>query len=345
MSWLRSDSIAGVPQEILDALQACNGGVALPYGEDTLSRRLDERFSAVFGAPVRVFPVTSGTAANALALASLAGAFDLIACHADAHSFASETGATELLSGGARFLHLPGTHGRIDPFAAATRIDDALRGGDKAYRLAALTVTQLTEAGTAYRPQALRALGELARGHGLRLHVDGARFANAVAALDVDPAELSWRAGAHALSFGATKNGTMCADAVVFFDADLVGDVPRRRKRTGQDLSKTRFLAAQLLAYLENDLWLRNARHANAMARRLADAVEASADLALLHPVEGNMLFVATTQDRLESLARAGLPLRVRSSLPDGRRVCRLVTSFATTHEEVRRFAAVVAAH
>ena len=334
--WLRSDNAAGVSDEIIAALVSCNAGVAAPYGDDALSRQLDARLSAVFEKPVVTYMVPSGTAANALALSSIAGPFDMIVCHQDAHAFGSECGATDMFSGGARFKPVPGTHGRIDAAAAADMLASVGGARDNTYRPAALTVTQLTEAGTLYRPAELAALGALASEHGLRMHMDGARFANALAALALHPADITWRVGVDVLSFGATKNGAMYADAVVFFDPALAEHFKRRLKRSGHDLSKTRFMAAQLLRYLEDDLWLRNARHANAVARELGELLARVPGADVLHPVEGNIVFAALPDLSVRALAAAGIQFRSRGRLADGREWFRLVPSFRTDPQEVR---------
>ncbi len=342
MSWLRTDSIAGIPDAVLDALREANAGVAMPYGDDRWSMQLDARFSALLGAPARVYTVTSGTAANALALSAIAGPYDLIVGHADAHAYASECGATEMMSGGARFLRVPGEHGRLDVGALEAALADAARHATKGHRPAALTVTQLTERGTAYPLDALAALGEIARRYGLHVHMDGARFANAVAGLGVSPADMVGALGVDVLSFGATKNGTMCADAVVFLQPALAEQMARQRKRAGQDLSKARFLAAQLLAYLDDELWLDHARHANAMARRLADVAGDTTGIDVLHPVDGNIVFVAMTPERIRALEQAGLSPHPHRTSADGRTTFRLVTSFATSRDEIDRFAAAI---
>ncbi len=342
MSWLRTDSIAGVPDTILDALRAANAGIAMPYGDDAWSAQLDARFSAVLGCPARVFPVTSGTAANALSLSAVAGPYDLIVGHLDAHAYASECGATEMMSGGARFLRVPGEHGRIDAGALDAALTDAARNAGKAHRPAVLTVTQLTERGSVYSLEALSALGAVARRHGLLVHMDGARFANAVAALGVTAAQMVAALGVDVLAFGATKNGTMGADAVVFLRPEIGAQIARQRKRAGQDLSKARFLAAQLLAYLDDDLWLRNAHHANTMARRIADIASAAGDargITVTNLVDGNIVFVEMTPECVRALADAGLSPRPHKSSSGGRTVFRLVTSFATSHDDIDRFA------
>ena len=340
--WLRSDNAGGVSDEILAAMAACNAGVAAPYGDDELSRQVDARLSALFETTVSAFMVPSGTAANALALASIAGPFDMIVCHQDAHALGNECGATEAFSGGARFSPVGGAHARIDHDAAESLLAGMAGGREKTWRPGALTVTQLTEAGTLYRPEDLRALGELARQHGLRMHMDGARFANAVAALAVHPADISWRAGIDVLSFGATKNGAMYADAVVFFDPTLAAGFKRRMKRFGHDLSKTRFMAAQLLRYVEDDLWLRNARHANTIAHELGELLAGVPGADILHPVEGNIVFVALPDQCVSALAAAGIVLRSKGRLADGREWFRLVPSFTTDPEEVRTLASAL---
>jgi threonine aldolase len=337
--FLRSDNIAGVDPHILAAINACNEGSAEPYGGDPLSAKLDSEFAVLFGAPVRVFPVTSGTAANSLALAAVAGPFDLIACHAAAHAFGNECGATETMSGGARFLPIAGGDGRMDVDATTSALANAQRAGASGYRPTALSVTQLTEAGTTYGIEHLRALGALAHELGLRFHMDGARFANALASLQVTPADLTWRLGVDVLSFGGTKNGTMCADAVVFFDLTAAANFERRLKRAGQALSKSRFLAAQLLRYIEGGLWLRNARHANAMALQLADALSRVAGVRVTHPVQGNIVFAELAGDIIPALAQHGIRLRVKSFREDGTGFVRFVTSFATQSVEIAAFA------
>lgn len=340
--FLRSDNMAGVHPEILAAMAACNGGNVAPYGGDPWTAELEARMAEVFGAPLRVFCVPSGTAANALALASLAGPFDLIACHTAAHAFGNECGATEAFSGGARFLPIGGADGRIDLAAARAALDARVDGRHDDYRLRALTLTELTEAGTAYSAYAMRALGDLAHEHGLAVHVDGARLPNALAATGAHPADLTWRAGVDVLSFGGTKNGTMGADAVVFFDLACAEDFERRQKRGGHALSKTRFLSVQLLRYLEGGLWLDNARHANAQAARLAEVLRATPGVSLLHPVDGNIVFAAFAPDVLTKLERGGIALRLKGARADGTQAARLVTSFATQPGEIDAFAAAL---
>jgi threonine aldolase len=295
-----SDNTGTVCPEILAALEGANHGLAAPYGEDTWSARLDGTMSAFFGTEVRAFAVLTGTAANALALATLSPPYGAIFTHENSHIVTDECGAPGFFSGGAQLALLPGEHGRL----AAATLSAALALPVDLHRVqpAALSLTQPTEAGTVYRPGDLEQLAALAHARGLKVHMDGARFANALAFLDCHPGDITWRAGVDVLSFGATKNGALAAEAVVFFDRALVRDFELRRKRAGQLLSKSRFIAAQLLAYIESGVWKRNAARTNALAARIAR----TAGPALLHPVEANEVFLSLGVSRRSALRAAG---------------------------------------
>ena len=296
-----SDNTSSACPEVMAALNAANQGLTAAYGEDGWTQRLDEVMSGFFGTAVRAFAVSTGTAANALALATVCPPYGGIYAHEEAHIAVDECGAPGFFSGGAQLQLLPGEHGEISP---AT-----LRAALHAHRIdvhtiqpAALSLTQASELGTVYRPAELAALAALAHQHGLKVHMDGARFANAVCFLDCHPGDLTWRAGVDVLSFGATKNGALAAEAVVFFDAALVRDFELRRKRAGHLLSKSRYVAAQLLAYVESGAWHRNATRTNRLAQRIAGAAGAS----LLHPVEANEVFLALGVERRQGLRDAG---------------------------------------
>lgn len=330
-----SDNTAGVAPEILAALVAANAGAVPSYGADLWSGRLDGAFSAVFETPVKVVPVATGTAANALALAHLTPPWGAVLCHEQAHAAVDECGAPEFFTAGAKLVPLPGAAGKIAPQTLAAALD-GFSGSFHEVQPAALSLSQATEAGTLYAPAEIAAL---ARGRGLGVHMDGARFANAVVALGVAPADLTWRAGVDVLSFGATKNGAMLAEAVVFFDPARAADFAFRQKRAGHVISKARFVSAQLLAYLEDGLWLRLAGHANGMARRLAEGLSARG-IVLAQPLEANELFVHLPPPLAAALKAKGASFYDWShSGPD---VVRLVTSWATTVEEVDRFLAMV---
>ncbi|HTV76937.1 MAG TPA: beta-eliminating lyase-related protein [Steroidobacteraceae bacterium] len=282
-----SDNTATVAPELLASIAAANAGPQISYGDDPWTGALNDAFSRFFGAPVQAFVVTTGTAANALSLATLSPPYGNVFAHAVSHVVEDECGAVEFYSGGARLTLVDGDHGRIDPQALEHALG-AHPPNVHTVQPAALTLTQATELGTSYRPEALAALSAVAHRYGLRVHMDGARLANALCFLDCEPADVTWRAGVDVLSFGATKNGALGAEAVVFFDPQLVRDFELRRKRAGHLLSKSRYPAAQLLTYLDGGLWRTHAARANRLARQIA----AAAGPTLLHPVEANELFL-----------------------------------------------------
>jgi threonine aldolase len=331
----RSDNVAGVSPSILKALAAAGEGAASAYGADEVTARLERRFAALFEHEVAVFPVATGTAANALALAALTPPWGVVYSHEDAHVAIDECGAPEFFSG-AKLVTIAGEHGKITPDGIAARLGE--RGFVHHAQPAAISISETTEAGTIYRPDEIAALGAFARQEGLALHIDGARFANAVAALGCAPADLTWRAGVDALSFGATKNGALAAEAVILFDHAKAAELGYRRKRAGHLLSKMRFLSAQLEAYLEDGLWLRNARHANAMAARLAAGLGALGGARLCHPAEANEVFVELPQSVLAALEADGFKF-YRWHGPAASAI-RLVASFATRAEDVDAFLA-----
>ena len=259
-----------------------------------------------------------------------------IYCHETAHILLDECGAPEFYTGGAKLIGLPGTGGKLAPEVLAAPLAEAAAGGVHHAQPAAISITQATECGTVYQPAEIAALSAVARTHGLRLHMDGARIANAIAHLGCSPAEATWRAGVDVLSLGLTKDGALAAEAVVFFDAELAAGFERRRKRAGQLTSKMRFFSAQLLAMLEDGLWLRHASRANLMAERLATGLKRVSGLELVHPVEANELFVAMPEPLIEGLHRAGFEFhRWSAAVEAGPPVVRLVTGFATMEADV----------
>jgi threonine aldolase len=342
-----SDNAAGVAPEIFEAMVRANAGAALAYGRDDWTRTVERRFAELFEREVAVFLVATGTAANALALAHLAPPWGAVLCHADAHVATDECGAPEFFGAGLKLVGLPGAAGRIAPETLRRALDGGQWGGPHHVSPAVLSLSQATEAGTIYRPDELRALAEIAHARGMAVHMDGARFGNALARMNASPAQATWQAGVDALSFGATKGGALAAEAVVFFDPARAAAMPERRKRGGQLVSKHRFIAAQFEAYLADGLWLRLARHANAMADRLAAGLAAIGH-APVWPVEANEVFVALPAEADRRLKLAGAmyyPWLADAangiSLPQDAVLVRLVTSFATTADDVDRLVVV----
>jgi threonine aldolase len=335
-----SDNTAGVCPEVLDALIAESSRPGPAYGDDPTSIRLRAMLAEVFEHEVAVYPVSTGTAANSLALAATNPPWGGVLCHDEAHVVVDELAAPTVLSGGVTLHRLPGEHGRIDPAAldgVAVRADH----GVHTVPFTALSLTQSTEAGTRYTAEVTAELAGAAHDAGMVVHMDGARFANAVAATGASPAELSWRAGVDVLCLGATKGGALAAEAVVVFDPARAPHLDRHRKRTGHLLSKQRLVSAQLVGWLRDDAWLRHADHANAMAARLAE-VMTGRRLPLLHPVETNMVFLDLTADE-ESLLRATGAAYYPRPLPSGRVEARLVTSWSTTVSDIDRLADALA--
>jgi len=296
-----SDNTAPAAPEILAALTRVNEDVAPAYGEDPWSRHLGEAFSALFERDVHVFTVASGTAANSISLASVTPPWGAIICNEEAHIVCDECGAPEFYSGGAKLVLVKGAAAKIDADALREGIARNARGIHSS-KPAAVSVSQTTERGAIFTPAELTALGDVARGAGLAFHVDGARFANAVAALGCKPADISWRAGVDLLSFGATKNGALGAEAIVCFDSSLAEEIARRRKRGGHLLCKGRYAAAQLLAYIEEGLWLKLAGRANALAKRLGEAAGRHVSV----PVESNQVFIKPGPAALANLRAQG---------------------------------------
>jgi threonine aldolase len=336
-----SDNTAPVAPAILDAIAQANHGYARGYGNDDWTQSVERRLSEIFEHDVAVFLVATGTAANALALAHITPPWGVVFCHAESHIATDECGAPEFFGGGLKLCGLPGETGKIAPDKLSAAL--AGYGGHGPHQMiaAALSITQASETGTIYRADEIATLCEMAHRQSLAVHMDGARFANALVRLNTTPAELTWRSGIDVLSFGATKGGALAAEAVIVFDPARAAFMAERRKRAGHLLSKHRFLAVQFAAYLAEDRWLALARHANAMADRLAQRLGA-VGLAPVWPVEANLVFVVMPRVLDERLKAAGANYYVRSSesLKVGADdvLVRLVTSFATQDADIERF-------
>jgi len=328
-----SDNAAKVHPKVMEAIAAADR-VDTAYDGDALSRQLDGAFSELFGTEVRAFWVTTGTAANGRALAALCPPYRGILCHKDAHIEVDEAGAPGFFTGGAKLILVDGPGAKVTP-DAVNQACDAIRNDVHQVQPAALSVTNATEYGLVYRAAEVAALGALAKQRGLALHMDGARFANALATTGESPADVTWRAGVDALSFGFVKNGGLNAEALILFRTELADEIAVRRKRAGHLASKGRMLAAQILALLEDGLWLENAQAANAAAQALAKAAPGR----LVYPVEANELFLKVSPDEAAALTAQGFDF-----YDWGPGEIRLVTSWDQRGEDVERLSAALAA-
>jgi threonine aldolase len=332
-----SDNTAGLAPEALAALTAAGAGRAPSYGRDEWTTRARQLIREVFATDCEVFFVFNGTAANALALAHICPGYQAILCHDYAHADTDECGAPEFFSGGSKVITVAGPQGKLLPADLEHTI--ARRASMHYSKPGALTLTQITEWGTVYTPDEVRALSAVARRHGLALHLDGARFANAAAALALrgqTPADFTWRAGVDVLSFGGTKNGMNTTEAVVFFNRELARDFDFRIKQAGQLASKQRFATSQWVGMLENGAWLKHAAHANTMAGKLADAIRQLPQVRFLAEPEASGVFVELPRAAAEAMWARGWHF-YRFIGEDG---YRLMCSWATQPAEIERFAA-----
>ncbi|ATN35465.1 low specificity L-threonine aldolase [Rhizobium sp. ACO-34A] len=340
-----SDNWAGAHPKIAESLTREASGYAAAYGSSDLDKRIEARFNELFEREVSVFFVGTGTAANSLALASVARAGGVTFCHFDAHVNSDEGGAPEYLTSACRLYPVEGENGKMDA--------EALRGHVHRFdvpsvhqgRPMAVTLTQATESGTIYTLDEIAEISAIAKSKKLPVHMDGARFANALVALDATPAEMTWKRGVDILSFGGTKNGCWCAEAIIFFDPEMAEEMPYIRKRSAQLFSKTRFVSAQFEAYLEDDLWLELAGHANAMADRLRSTLKTGNRARLAWETQSNEVFAVFDKALADEAKAKGakfydwlVPRDMPHLVSENEVLARLVTSFATTNEDVDRF-------
>jgi threonine aldolase len=330
----RSDNETPVAPQIWQALEQANQGTAWAYAEDTWSTRLNSAFSDLFETETYVLPLATGTAANSIALASVTPPWGTVFCHSSAHISDDESGAPEFYGNGLRLVQVPGAHGKITPDSLRAAIHNSEGHGIHSYVPSTLSITQSTEMGLIYENEELRALYQIATEKGLSTHMDGARFANAVSALGRSPAECSWKTGAQMLSFGAGKNGCMSAEALLFFGKpEWYAIAEHHRKRGGHLLSKMRYVSAQLLAYIEDDLWLKLAGHANRQAARFAAAIEAHPSATLEYPPKANEVFVRWTKIGFQQLESKGIQFLMWPGHDD---LARFVFGHSTTHEQTQ---------
>jgi threonine aldolase len=331
-----SDNYAGICPEAFAALAEANRGHAISYGDDPWTEKATNMIRDIFETRCEVFFVFNGTAANSLSLASLCQSYHSILCYEHAHVEVAECGAPEFFANGTKVLLLPGTNGKINPAAIEGAVN---KRTDIHYpKPRAISLTQATEMGTVYSLDELHAIMEKARHFGLRVHMDGARFANAVVSLGVKPKEITWQAGVDVLCFGGTKNGMAVGEAVVFFNLDAAKEFDYRCKQAGQLASKMRFVSASWLGMLQNDAWLRHAGHANKMAQRLEAALRPLPHIKISYPCQTNGVFAKMPQSVIKAMHDRGWKFYTHVSPDD----CRLMCSWDTTAGDVDAFAADV---
>ena len=335
-----SDNTSAAAPAVMDAVLRANTGYAMGYGNDAIMAEVTTLIRTAFEAPEAIVHlVSTGTAANALALATMVEPWQTVLCHSHAHIADDECGAPEFFTNGAKLVLVDGAHGKMTPTGLTAALGGVAQGVVHGVQRVALSITNVTEAGTVYSPAEVAALTAVARAHNIPSHLDGARFANALVATGATAAEMTWKAGVDLVSFGGTKNGCLGVEAVVIFDPAHDWEFQLRRKRAGHLPSKNRFLAAQMLGYMQDDLWLDLASHANSMGARLAQGLADIAHVSQRHPVQANMMFpewAAGTHERLKAAGAAYYPFPA----PEGREGARLVTSWSTTAEDVDRFLA-----
>jgi len=335
-----SDNVTGACPEVMDAVVAANSGIATSYGDDEWSSRLQTKLSEIFETDVEVFLAVSGTASNALALSSLAPVFGKIYCHELSHINTDECGAPEFFTGGAKLIPMRSSNGRIK----ANELAETIRGSGNVHvtQPSVVSITQSCETGTVYQLDEIKAISKIARKHKMSVHMDGARFANALASLDVSPAEMTWKSGVDVLTLGGTKNGCLAAEAIIFFKPDMVGNFPYLHKRSGQLLSKMRFISSQLEAYVTDDLWIRNAQHSNSMAKILSEGLNAFSNIELAYPTQSNEVFVNLPRELIDYLNNAGYDINEEEL--DGKAV-RFVTAWNSELKDVDRLLEVIKQH
>ena len=342
---LASDNVVGASREILDAIAAANSAPEASYGADRFSREAEARLGQIFEREVKMFLVATGTAANSLALAAFTPPWGAVFCHEESHIADDECGAPEMFTAGAKLVGIRGVAGKMSAHDVEHAIKRFPRGVVKAVQPSLISLSQVTECGTLYTLDEIKAISAIALRYEIGMHLDGARFANALVSLGCTPAELTWKSGIDVVSFGATKNGALSCEAVIFFDPAKAADFEFRRKRSGHTLSKGRLFGAQMLAYLEHDHWLNNARHANDMAKTLSAGFAKTPGVRLPWKTEANEVFAIVPQRVADAFSNAKIfaaPWYTQSiSLPhdeqikEDERFLRFVTSYATKAEEI----------
>ncbi len=338
-----SENTSPVHPAFVSGVMAANAGFATNFEDEEWTKGATRSLREFFEHDgLQAFTVTTGTAANAIALGAMVPPYGTILCHRDAHIETDECGAPEMFTFGARQIPLAGEHGRLSPAAVSKHLSHARFGVVHSLQPAALSLTNLTEAGTAYTPEQVKELADIACQHGLGVHMDGARFANAAATVRATPAQLSWKSGVDVLTLGTTKSGSFGVETIISFNEKYNTALAFLRKRSGHLVPKTRFLGAQLQTYIDDDLWLKNARHANEMARQLSQGLAKLPGVELMHPVEGNEVFVKMPEPTINRLLKHGCKFQ-RDWRPEPHQH-RFVCSWATSLEQVAALISIASA-
>ena len=344
-----SDNWSGAAPEISEALLRHSEGLAVAYGDSDLDKQIEQRFADIFETECGVYFVGTGTAANSLAIAATMKPGGVVFCHNEAHVAASEGGAPEFLSGGGRLALVGGKHCKIDPQLLDQEASEYPQEFNHLGQATMVSITQSTEAGTVYGLDEISALSNMAKKHNIPLHMDGARFANALVKLDCSPAEMTWKRGVDMVSFGATKNGCWCAEALVVFNRDLLSHFQFIRKRSGHLFSKTRFISAQFDAYLENELWLKLARHSNAMGEELEKMIRNSNHVRPAWPSDSNQVFFIADKGKAQTWLEKGArfhpfptPRGMENEIAENEQIYRLVASFVTQQKHIDELGNVI---
>jgi len=336
----RSDNCGSAAPEIVDALVRANQGCAIGYGADDLTLELNKTLSNIFETSARVFPIPTGTGANALALAATGTPFGAVFCSPEAHINTSECNAVGFFGSGLKVTPIGGIDGKVCPESLETHLSSAGFGQAHKSQPVAVNLVQATDLGAVYSVEEISRIGALARTRNLTVHMDGARFANALAHLGCSPAEMTWKAGVDILSLGVTKNGGLLSDAIVVFNPEIAENIGFHLRRGGMIWSKMRFASAQILAYVENDLWLKLAHKSNAAAQKLATGIRSTPGARLIAPVQANELFVEMSANALDHLAQDGVLYYRR-----GPQLARFVCRWDTTEDEVNKLITLIARH
>ena len=336
-----SDNITGAAPEILKALVEQNSGSLMPYGNDDITKAAEEKVSSIFETDAEVLIVATGTASNSLALATITPPWGVIFCHQGAHIYDTESGGPEFFTGGAKMLPIDGSDGKFTAESLDSAVKASGMGNTHHCQAATVSITQATETGSIYSLDEIVKVSKVCKKHNLKLHMDGSRFANAVASLNCSAAELTWKAGIDILSFGATKNGALTAEAVILFDKSLKSEFSYRRKRGGHLFSKMRLLSVQMDAYVTEDLWLKNARLANAKAKYMEDGLNSIKGIKQTQSVQANILFTEMPRTVIDNLKKDGYLFYERG----GKNVIRLVMAFDTNTDDIESFIEATRTH